>query len=373
MSNLMNKERLLNRFLKYVQCDSESFNEKNFCLLLEEELTAMGYTFARDEEAGKKAGSNGWNLYVKVEGEDPSLDPIMLCSHLDTVSPGVGIKPVVENGFVRSSGDTILAADDKSGIALCMELLECLKESGTKPARTVEILFTVCEEVGLLGSANADYSPFVSKMALALDFTGDMGYITIKSASICRLFFEVIGKPAHAANAPQDGINSFKAAMEAAVQIPTGNVDDISVMNVAEVHCASALNIVPEKTTFGVEIRSFTVERTNEWRDHCIELVKQSCEKYGAKYSVKEVRVIEPANVPEDSVLVNHTKAAMERVGIAPKPLAIYGGSDATHLFNNGIHACCICTGMDGAHALSEFLNLEDFSKASDLIWELTR
>lgn len=371
MDNIMNKDRMLQRFLKYVQCDSVSGTEKNFCLMLEEELTHMGYAFVRDEEAGKKAGTDGWNLYVKVEGENPTLDPIMFCAHLDTVSPGVGIVPVVENGVVKSSGDTILGADDKSGIALLMELLQSLKEQGKKPARTVELFFTVCEETGLFGSANADVSHFVSKMALALDYTGDLGNITYRSASILRLYFTITGKPSHAALDPQSGINALKCAVEAISKIPVGNVDDISVINVAELSCPGAPNIVPETASFSIEIRSFTSQQTDAHQKFCETAVKEACEKYGASFTCRVVRVIEPAYVPEDTTLITHLCSCMDSLNITPQLLTIFGGSDATHLFNHGIDACCISTGMDGAHSLSEYLPIDQWNICADLIWKL--
>ena len=94
--------------------------------------------------------------------------PVLFSCHMDTVAPGRGVQPVVEGGVVRSSGDTVLGADDKSGIAAVMEALESLLESG-KPHRPVELLFSVCEELGLKGAKYADYSRFASKEALVLD------------------------------------------------------------------------------------------------------------------------------------------------------------------------------------------------------------
>lgn len=38
----MNKERLLQRFLQYVTCASETYQEREFCIMMEEELTSLG-------------------------------------------------------------------------------------------------------------------------------------------------------------------------------------------------------------------------------------------------------------------------------------------------------------------------------------------
>ena len=109
----MDAARLTERFLRYVQCSSESGNEKDFCLLMEEEFKRLGIDFLRDT-VGDAIGSNGWNLIASIPGEG---EPILFSCHMDTVTPGKGIRPIVDNGVIRSAGDTILGADDKSGIA----------------------------------------------------------------------------------------------------------------------------------------------------------------------------------------------------------------------------------------------------------------
>jgi tripeptide aminopeptidase len=70
---------------------------------------------------------------------------------MDTVKPGNGIKPQIKDGVITSDGTTILGADDKSGIAEIIWAIKELKESGEKHA-PVEILFTISEEIGLLGA-----------------------------------------------------------------------------------------------------------------------------------------------------------------------------------------------------------------------------
>ena len=157
----MNKQRLLDRFLRYINCPSESGSERSFCELIEQELSALGLEVKRGE-VGEKCGSNGFNLYAFLPGDG---EPLLLSAHLDTVSPGVGIRPVIEDGVIRSSGDTILGADDKSGVAAILEALETLHEGGLAH-RPVEVLFSICEELGLLGAKYADYSLFAANRRL---------------------------------------------------------------------------------------------------------------------------------------------------------------------------------------------------------------
>ena len=65
---MINTQRLVDRFLKYIACDSESRDEKQFCELIERELSEMGLQTSRDQ-AGELCGSNGWNVYASLPGE----------------------------------------------------------------------------------------------------------------------------------------------------------------------------------------------------------------------------------------------------------------------------------------------------------------
>ena len=100
----MNKERLLQRFLQYVTCASETYQEREFCIMMEEELTSLGLHWER-QEIGEMFGSNGWNLHAILPGTGA---PLLLCAHMDTVAPGYGISPILRDGVIYSDGTTIL-------------------------------------------------------------------------------------------------------------------------------------------------------------------------------------------------------------------------------------------------------------------------
>lgn len=127
----INRERLIEHFFQLIKIDSESRNEKQIAETLAEQLGAMG--LAVHKLPVPHQVSNGFNVYARLEG---SLDgSIVLSSHMDTVTPGIGIEPVIEDGIIRSKGDTILGGDDKSGIAAIMELsaVFSLTDWRTKP------------------------------------------------------------------------------------------------------------------------------------------------------------------------------------------------------------------------------------------------
>lgn len=168
---MINSERLVKNFIEYVQIDSETGNEGAMMELLLQRLKALGCAVKTDG-AGKKVGSNGDNIYAFYKGTLPG-EPLIFSAHMDTVKPGNGIRPLVKEGVISSSGATILGADDKSGIAGILEALTVIHEKGL-PCRDVEIIFSIQEESGMLGAGNFDFGQTVGKQAVVLDGGGDV-------------------------------------------------------------------------------------------------------------------------------------------------------------------------------------------------------
>jgi len=363
----MDTTRLLERFFRYVSCESESKNERLFCELIESELKALGLSVKRDE-VGEKCGSNGWNVYASLPGEG---EPILFSAHLDTVPPGAGIVPVVRDGVIYSSGETILAADDKAGIAAVMEALETIKENGAAH-RPIEVLFSVCEEIGLLGAKHADYSNIKSKQAVILD-TGVQGSMVNNSPAMVELTAEITGRAAHAAVAPEKGINAIKAAAAAIAQIPSGVADDYTVMNVANFLSPGKTNVVPEKASFQIDLRSFDVDMLEKHIQHVDSTLKAACEDLGATYKLDVNRKCDILFVPPESALVSRLQEVYALLGVSSNVEKTFGGSDATWIFYNGIDAINIGTGMTDVHSTGEHISMADLETLTKVVLEMTR
>ncbi|MDL2258902.1 M20/M25/M40 family metallo-hydrolase [Eubacteriales bacterium OttesenSCG-928-K08] len=355
----MKSDRLLERFLKYIACDSESRYEKEFCEMVEADLKLIGFTIYRDE-VGPACGSNGWNIFATLPGVG---EPILFSAHMDTVSPGNGIKPVIKDGVIYSSGDTILGADDKSGIAAILEAVQSTLEEGVEH-RPVEVLFSVCEELGLLGAKNADYSRIKSKEAVVLD-SGKNGSIVNQAPANTHLYITINGKSAHAGVAPHEGIHALKAAAKAISQIDCGFVDDFTVMNVANLLSPGKTNVVPDSATFDMEIRSFKKELLEEHIASVEKRVKAACEEFGATYKIVREDVFDALHVPEDRPILKRLLDVYEKLGVNVTVEKTYGGCDATCLFNNGIDALNVGTGMADAHSLNEHITIKDLENTT--------
>ncbi len=363
----MNQERLLERLIRYVSCGSESRNEAAFCKLLEDELKGQGLTPER-QEVGHLFDSNGWNVFASLPGEG---EPILFSAHLDTVAPGNGIKPVVKDGVIRSSGDTILGSDDKSGIAAVLEALTCILEEKA-PHRPVEMLFTLCEEVGLLGSKHADYTKIKSKRAVVLDCS-DMGLVVNRSPAHLKFSVTITGKGAHAGLAPDKGINALKAAAEAVTNIQVGFIGDLSVANVANFMAPGKVNVVPDIVTFEAEIRSLEEDKLQELAAKLEKAVRDAAEKYGATCEITCDRQSDVLHIKEDSPLIQDMKAAIAAVGLTPKVEKTFGGCDATWLNANGIDVVNIGTGMTDVHSLAESIAVKDLENITQIVYNLIK
>ena len=141
--SVVHPDRLIEDFLELVQVDSVSGKERQLADLLIRKLTDLGLE-VREDGAGSVVGSNTGNIIGKLPGSGRG-PVIMLCAHMDTVAPGLGVKPVQADGVIRSAGDTVLGADDKAGIATILEVLRIVREQSLEHGG-LEVVFTIWEE-----------------------------------------------------------------------------------------------------------------------------------------------------------------------------------------------------------------------------------
>lgn len=361
----MNRERLLQRFFQYVTCDSESYRERNFCLTMEEELVSLGMHFER-QEIGELFGSNGWNIHAFMPGEGEAL---LLCAHMDTVSPGRGIAPTMRDGTIYSDGTTVLGSDDKAGIAAAMEAIQTIVEESL-PHRPIELLLTICEEDGILGSRYADYSKIVSKEAIVLD-DEEVGHMVNQAAAYLKLHFMIRGKSAHAGVCPEKGIHALKVAADCVAGITCGRVSETGVVNVANLLCPGQTNIVPEQATFDVEIRSYEEAELQAIAQSISGHVEKVCAAWGTQCCKSENRISNAFHIPTCTPVIEQTCAAMRELGILPTIKRTLGGSDITWLVENGISAINIGVGMREVHSCKEHILFRDMISATEILLKI--
>ena len=158
---MINQERIKNLLLELVQIDSHSRKEREVAERIKKYCEEMGAEVEIDD-AGEKVGGNSGNVIARFKGTIPGAEPIMMSAHMDTVVPGENVKPIIHGDIIRTDGTTVLGGDDKSGCAVIIETIRCLKEQNI-PHTDIEAMLSICEEGVLLGAKHLDVSQIRSR------------------------------------------------------------------------------------------------------------------------------------------------------------------------------------------------------------------
>ena len=366
---MIDKQRMLDSFLELIRIDSESGNELAVCERLVEKLKAIPGTEVRTEAAGDFYKTNGYNIVAWVKGSLPGA-PILLSAHTDTVVPGNGIHPVIEDGIVRTDGTTVLAADDKAGAAQILEAVTAIKESGT-PHRDIEIIFSVGEEQGLYGAKSIDVSKLRARQGYILDTGGQPGRIVTCQPGQISFTATVTGRSAHAGNRPEEGISAIQAAARAVANMELLRVDELTTANIGVFESVYPTNIVPESCFVKGEVRSRSASRLEEHEKHIYQCFKDACEAAGASLKYEKTVKYLAYDMDLSAPVVAEYVAACERLGVEPLIEGAGGGSDANIYNQQGMQCIVVGTGMYRNHTSAEILNIEEFGKCAELIFDV--
>lgn len=366
----MNTQRLVDTFLKYVQIDSESYSELDMAKAVMADLAEAGCEVYMDS-CGEKFGSNAGNVYATLKG-DETREKILFSAHMDTVVPGKGVKPVIKDGTIYSDGTTVLGGDDKSGIAAVVEALRTLKEENiSHPA--IEVVFSVCEECGLLGSKHFDYSRIAAKKAVVLDSSGNAGKIITKAPGQVKFDGYFIGKTAHAGIAPENGISAVQIGAEAVSNMKLLRIDSETTANIGTFCCEGATNIVSEKVHFVAEARSINPEKLKAQAAHMKQCIDDACKKFGGKFEGTITELYLPYSKEDSDSFVQEILTACAKTGIKGETASTGGGSDANNINQYGINALVLGTGMSEVHTTNEFITIENLENTAKLVLELMK
>ncbi len=361
-------KEILARFTEYITTDSESGNEKAMMEKLSAELKELGAEVYQDA-AGEKVGSNGSNLYAFFKG-DPSKTPLLFSCHMDTVVPGVGIVPVVEDGVIHSKGNTILAGDDKSGIASLMDALSRIHEEGISHA-PVEVVFTISEETGLKGSGNLEYDRLSSTEGYVLDSSGPVGKVIVQAPTQFNVRAHIKGKAAHAGLSPEKGVSAIQVGAAALAHMKLLRIDEETTANVGTFHAVGPTNIVRDEAMIIAEVRSLSMEKAEKQIEHMKSCFLEEAEKAGAKVELDINCMYESYGFESDEPVVTFVVECCKKAGIEPFTTSTGGGSDANNYNQNGIKVLNLGCGVSGPHSFDESLPVEELGRLSNLVYTM--
>ncbi len=359
---MVNRTRLVDEFLELVKIDSLSGKERKMCDTLKRKLENMGYMPIEDN-AGEKIGGNSGNIICTVKG-NKNVPAILLGAHMDTVVPGIGKKAIVDGDIIKTDGTTILGGDDASGIAIILETMKILKEENI-PHGDIQIVFTVAEEIGLLGAKNLDYGKIHAKYGFILDSDGRIGCAAVKAPSHHKIKVVIKGKAAHAGMEPENGISAFTIMAHAMANMKLGRIDDETTANIGIIHGGTATNIVCDRVEIEGEARSRQQDKLQAQTDHMKDCFVQAAEKFGGQVEF-DYEVEYPAyNLPMDSGIISIMKSAAADCGIEFEAIVTGGGSDTNIINSKGIEAVDLSVGMINVHSVKEQISIKDMIDAA--------
>jgi tripeptide aminopeptidase len=376
---MINAARLKALLLELVQIDSLSRRERQVALRLQREMQELGATVSFDD-AGERVGGDTGNLIAQVSGSVPDAPPLLLSAHMDTVVPGEGVRPIVEGDIIRTDGTTVLGGDDKSGIAIICEVVRALKEQHV-PHGALDIVFTICEEFGLLGAKHLDVARLRARSGIVLD-SDAVGFLFTRAPASNVMEFTIHGHEAHAGMAPEHGISAIQVAAEAIAQMRLGRIDDETTANLGLISGGLAVNIVPNRVVIHGEARSHDETKLQAQTAHMQECFAQAAARrklsldghpISARIEADIQRHYDRMHVADSARIVQLVLAAGARLGLSVRTKGMGGGCDANIFNQRGLEVANLGTGMRNIHTVKEWLDVNDMAQAAQIVLEIVR
>ena len=405
----INKEALVERFLQYVQIDTQSDPESNsfpttekqkdLSRILEVELKAMGLSNVELDEYGY--------VYATISGnsDKQNIPAICFCSHLDTAPDcsGKNVKPILHKNYngaditlpddatqilsiakspylrtqiggdiITASGTTLLGGDDKAGVSIIMQAAQYLMDNLTVKHGDIKIVFTPDEEVGK-GVAKIDMQKVGAQFGYTLD-GGEAGSLEDESFSADAATIIINGVIAHPGYAKNKLKNAIKITGEILDALPKNEWNPESTeKREGFVHPVSVSGIA-EKTSIGFIVRDYTREGLLSHHFRLKNIAETVVAKY-AGVTMEYVQTEQYRNMKEildqHPQVVANAAEAIKRSGLAVIQENIRGGTDGSRLSYMGLPCPNIFTGMQNIHGKQEWIGVNDMMKAAETIVHL--
>jgi tripeptide aminopeptidase len=398
---------LLERFLRYVRVDTQSARDRtqspstpgqlDLARLLVEELREIGLEDAAIDEAG-------YVMATLPATVDRQLPTIGLLAHVDVSpdAPGAGVEPIVHSVYdggvielprngtvldpaqmpalgarrghdiVTSSGDTLLGADDKAGVAEIMAAVAHLAANPDLPRPTLRIGFTPDEEVGE-GPVLFDLERFGAACAYTLDGS-EPGELQDETFNAAEVRLTIHGVEAHPGWATGKLVNAARLAASIVISLPADTLTPETTRDrEGFIHPYRV-----DASATRAELRAIVRDFDEAQLEQHIELVRRSAEEAvaaepRARLDV-EVRQQYPnmrrylEDFPE---VVEAAERAIRAEGLEPLRKPIRGGTDGALLSQRGLPTPNLFTGGHDYHSVREWASVQEMAAAAATVVRL--
>ena len=336
------RQRLTETLIDLIKIDSPSGEEDAIDREVSARLSSLGLTVEHDSYN---------NIIARLEGVG---QPLLLSAHLDTVEPGRGIQPQLDGDTLRSDGTTILGGDCKAGVAIVLEALACVAESGG-PRRAVEVAFSRHEEGGLVGVHHLDFGLLTAKTGMVFDGEGPPNRITVSAPSQNVVTAEITGRAAHAGLEPENGLSALLVAADILTRLPLGRIDAETTANIGWLEGGLKRNIIPERAALDGEFRSRSNDKLAWLEGQFRKVFDEAAARYSDARIALDIRnTYQAYRVEPQHEAVATIGRALDTLGLSPILEASGGGSDANVFIERGITALPVGIGVRSFHTTWE-------------------
>jgi tripeptide aminopeptidase len=283
------------------------------------------------------------------------------------------LKEQIGNDIITASGETLLGADNKAGIAEIMDFANHLVTHPEIKHGTIKLLFTPDEEIGR-GVDKVDLQKLGANYAYTVD--GEtLGSIENETFSADGATITVNGVSAHPGFAKGRMENAIKIVSEIISLLPKDRLaPEATSERDGFVHPVSIKGSV-EQATAELILRDFSEEGLNTIR-RIIEIIcREVIDRYpNSTYDLKISQQYRNMREILDSVpkVIEYGKKAIQRSGMTPKLRSIRGGTDGSRLSFMGLPCPNLFAGEHAFHSKSEWISVQDMYKAVDMLVNLS-
>jgi tripeptide aminopeptidase len=403
--NFTSKER----FIRYAKIDttadpeSDTFpsseKQKNLGKVLVKELLELGINDAKMDDYGYVIGT------IPSNSSKSNIPTICFCSHMDTAPDcsGTNVKPIVHVNYqgepiilpddpsqiiktskhpyllkkigddlITASGETLLGADDKAGIAIIMDFAQHIQQNKNIVHGPIKILFTPDEEIGK-GVDYLDMKKLNADFCYTLD-GGPVGSIEDESFSADSLKLTINGLSAHPGYAKGKMINAIKIAAELLNTLPKDTLTpETTEKREGFIHPMSITGGL-EQAMLEFIIRDHDTSKLSTYETLIEEKMKElASDNPGVTY---DIEITEQYRNMKEVLndfphVTRYAEEAMKNVGIDPYCDLIRGGTDGSRLSFMGMPCPNLFTGEMAIHSKHEYVVVQDMEKSVKTLIEL--
>lgn len=405
----INNDSIASRFMRYVQIDTQSDpqsgkhpsteKQKDLSGLLVAELKEMGIGNAEMDAFGYVYAT------IAANSDKQHLPVICFCSHVDTAPDcsGTNVKPLLHKKYdgneivlpddstqklntvnhpylenhiggdvITASGNTLLGADDKSGVAAIMEAAEYLLNHPEIKHGDIKILFTPDEEIGE-GTAKLDMKKLGADFGYTLD-GGEAGSLEDETFSADSATIIINGVIAHPGYAKNKLVNAIKVAAEILHALPANEWSPETTEKKQGFVHPTRFEGIAEKATLEFIIRDFEDELLVRHGEKLKQIAATIVDQYAGatmQFIIKEQYRNMKKILDQYPQVAAYAAEAINRAGLDVSTESIRGGTDGSRLSYMGLPCPNIFTGMQGIHSKQEWIGVNDMAKAAETIVHL--